>query len=159
MGLFGMVLAATAMAAGFIASLAHLTPSNGAYVFGNAKITGVALEVIILLNTLLFAGTVSSMLINSFAGLMVYSMLELGLAIKGGKKLRWDSSKWRTKRLGFYTEEIAPTLTSETLAEVVFGGLVSFKNGAIKFGSTLFSLIFGKNKTEEQINDNAAVAA
>jgi uncharacterized membrane protein len=156
MGLFGMVLAATAMAAGFIASLAHLTPSNGAYVFGNAKITGVVLEVIILLNTLLFAGTVSSMLINSFAGLIVYSMLELGLAIKGGKKLRWDKSKWKTRTLGFYTEDIAPSLTSETLAEIVFGSLVKLKNGVIKFGSKLFSLIF-RSKTEEQ--NNAAVAA
>ena len=118
-------------------TIAHLGGKN--YVFGNAKVFGVILEGLVLWNTIMFAGTVTSLLINTISGLMVYGILELGASIYGGKGLRWSWSEKGNGRLGFYTVEVLPTLTMESFVNKVASTIKGLKNFVVNLYHSVFS--------------------
>ena len=122
---------------GLVQTIAHLGGKN--YVFGNAKVFGVILEGLVLWNTIMFAGTVTSLLINTISGLMVYGILELGASIYGGKGLRWSWSEKGNGRLGFYTVEVLPTLTMESFVNKVASTIKGLKNFVVNLYHSVFS--------------------
>ena len=122
---------------GLVQTIAHLGGKN--YVFGNAKVFGVILEGLVLWNTIMFAGTVTSLLVNTISGLMVYGILELGASIYGGKGLRWSWSEKGNGRLGFYTVEVLPTLTMESFVNKVASTIKGLKNFVVNLYHSVFS--------------------
>ena len=122
---------------GLVQTIAHLGGKN--YVFGNAKVFGVILEGLVLWNTIMFAGTATSLLINTISGLMVYGILELGASIYGGKGLRWSWSEKGNGRLGFYTVEVLPTLTMESFVNKVASTIKGLKNFVVNLYHSVFS--------------------
>lgn len=125
--LLTVIFGGCAVALGLVQTIYHIGGGKSGYVFGNAAIFGIVLEALVLWNTIMFAGTVTSLLINTVSGLMVYGILELGASIYGGKGLRWSWSEKGNGRLGFYTVDILPTLTME-----VFGNKVASAIGGLK---------------------------
>ena len=122
---------------GLVQTIAHLGGKN--YVFGNAKVFGVILEGLVLWNTIMFAGTATSLLINTISGLMVYGILELGASIYGGKGLRWSWSEKGNGRLGFYTVEVLPTLTMESFVNKITSTIKGLKNFVVNLYHSVFS--------------------
>lgn len=135
--LLTVLFGGAAVAAGLVQTIAHLGGKN--YVFGNAKIFGVVLEVLVFWNTIMFAGTVTSLLINTISGLMVYGILELGAAIYGGRGLRWSWSEKGNGRLGFYTVEVLPTLTMEVFGNKITSTIKGLKNFVVNLYHSVFS--------------------
>jgi hypothetical protein len=87
----------------------------------------------------MFAGTVTSLLINTISGLMVYGILELGASIYGGKGLRWSWSEKGNGRLGFYTVEVLPTLTMETFGNKITSTIKGLKDFVVRMYNSVFS--------------------
>ena len=133
--LFSILIGGAFVAAGLIQTIVHLGGKN--YVFGNAKIFGVILEALVLWNTIMFAGTVTSLLINTASGLFVYGILELGASIYGGKGIRWSWAQKGNGRLGFYTVEIAPTLTIEVFGQKIISAVIGLKDFAVSLFRSL----------------------
>ena len=109
-----IIFGAAAVAVGSVQTISHLAGGKATYLFGNAHFFGVLLEGVVLWTTIMSAGTISGLLINTLAGLMIYGILELGAKIKGGKRICW---KWELRsngRLGFYTVDIKPTMNLKT---------------------------------------------
>lgn len=127
-----------AVSLGLIQTLYHIGGGKSGYVFGNAKIFGVILEALVLWNTIMFAGTVTSLLINTVSGLFVYGILELGASIYGGKGIRWSWAQKGNGRLGFYTVEIAPTLTIEVFGQKIISAVIGLKDFAVSLFRSLF---------------------
>jgi hypothetical protein len=127
--LFTVLFGGLAVSLGLVQTIYHIGGGKSGYVFGNAAIFGIVLEALVLWNTVMFAGTVTSLLINTISGLMVYGILELGASIYGGKGLRWSWSEKGNGRLGFYTVEVLPTLTMALFAKWIKQKLGSFKYG------------------------------
>lgn len=138
---FTILFGGMAVSLGLIQTVYHIGGGKSGYVFGNAKIFGIVLEALVLWNTIMFAGTVTSLLINTVSGLFVYGILELGASIYGGKGLRWSWAEKGNGRLGFYTVEVLPTLTME-----VFGNkIISAVKGLKDFVTSLYYSVFPKN--------------
>ena len=135
--LLTVIFGGAACAAGLVQTLAHLGGKN--YIFGNAKVFGVVLEALVLWNTIMFAGTVTSLLINTISGLMVYGILELGASIYGGKGLRWSWSEKGNGRLGFYTVEVLPTLTMEAFGNKITSTIKGLKNFVVNLYHSVFT--------------------
>lgn len=137
MSLLMILFGAMALAVSSIQTIAHLAGSNADYVFGNAHFFGILLEGMVLWTTIMSSGTISGLLINSVAGLMIYAILEFGKKWKGGKQVHWRWSLIRNGNYGFYTTDIAPTIT---LASFVKSIVNSIKNSI----GTIISSIKGK---------------
>lgn len=135
--LLTVIFGGVAVALGLVQTIAHLGGKD--YVFGNAKIFGVILEGLVLWNTIMFAGTATSLLINTVSGLMVYGILELGASIYGGKGLRWSWSEKGNGRLGFYTVEVLPTLTMEVFGDKVISAVKGLKDFVVNLYHSVFS--------------------
>ena len=135
--LLTVIFGGMAVAFGLVQTIAHLGGKN--YVFGNAKIFGIVLEALVLWNTIMFAGTVTSLLINAISGLMVYGILELGASIYGGKGLRWSWSEKGNGRLGFYTVEVLPTLTMEVFGDKIISAFKGLKDFVVNLYHYVFS--------------------
>ena len=128
-----------AVAAGLVQSVYHILGGKSGYVFGNAMIFGIILEALVLWNTIMFAGTVTSLLINTISGLMVYGILELGASIYGGKGLRWSWSEKGNGRLGFHTVEVLPTLTMEAFGNKITSTIKGLKDFVVNLYHSVFS--------------------
>lgn len=130
--LLTVIFGGCAVALGLVQTIYHLGGGKSGYVFGNAAIFGIVLEALVLWNTIMFAGTVTSLLINTVSGLMVYGILELGASIYGGKALRWSWSEKGNGRLGFYTVEVLPTLTMEVFVNKVSSAISGLKDFVVR---------------------------
>lgn len=128
-----------AVSLGLVQTIYHIGGGKSGYVFGNAAIFGIVLEALVLWNTVMFAGTVTSLLINTISGLMVYGILELGASIYGGKGLRWSWTEKGNGRLGFYTVEVLPTLTMEVFTDKVISVATGVKDFVVNLYHSLFS--------------------
>ena len=127
MSLLTIVFSAVAVSASLILTINHLIPGNG-YVFGNAEFFTAIAEVGIIVQVFLFSGTISSLLINSIAGLFIGTMLMAGRFFYGGKKVGWSWANRKNGKFGFSVTEIPPAITSETLPEFIAN---TFKSTAI----------------------------
>ena len=137
--LLTVIFGGMAVALGLVQTIYHIGGGKSGYVFGNAKVFGVVLEALVLWNTIMFAGTVTSLLINTISGLMVYGILELGASIYGGKGLRWSWAEKGNGRLGFYTVEVLPTLTVETFGNKIASTIKGLKNFVVNLYHSVFS--------------------
>jgi hypothetical protein len=130
-----MLFASTAVAVGGLQLLSHLGSTK--YLWGNAKAFGIAIEGYTFFTTLLTAGTVSGLIINTMAGLIAWGFLELGSAIYGGTKVIWKYTDMDLMKFkfGFSTIEIKPTLTAESFAKWMKGMFSSIKSGILNMVS------------------------
>ena len=138
------LFASTAVAIASLQLLSHF--GSGKILFGNARLFGIAIEGYTFWTTMLTAGTVSGLLINTLAGLIAWGLLEVGAAMFGGTRVIWswndvDLGNWK---FGFSTKQIAPTLTLEVFASMIVSTFNTVKTGAMR----LFNLV----KTDSSVS-------
>jgi hypothetical protein len=153
MSFFMIVLAGAAVAAGLIQTISHLSPGGAKYLWGNHKAFGIGLELMVLWTTIISAGTVSALLVNTLAGLFAWGLLALGAVIFGGTKICWSWDKVNLKQmeLGFYTVDIIPTLTLSAFADLLVNGIKSFFSGMAILSAMVFERLFSAPKVEPEI--------
>ena len=150
MAIGSILLGGAFLAASLVLTINHLIPFKG-YVFGNAEVfTGVA-EVLIIWQTIISAGSITALMMNSAAGLFIGIMLAFGRYLYGGKKLSWNWKDRSNGKAGFSTEIIDAKANLETLPEIIVSSFSFVFGGVITVLSGIWSIIslkyFGESAT------------
>lgn len=153
MSLLTIVFSAVAVSASLILTMKHLLPSG--WVFGNAEAFTAVAEVIIIGQVLLFSGTISSLLINSLAGLFIGSLLLLGRFFYGGKKISWSWTNRKNGKFGFSVTHIPPSITSETFPEFIANTIKSIATTVWNMTLGIFNVFFTPKPEPEPELDHA----
>ena len=94
-----VVIGSLAVGISFVQTIADMPFSK--YLLGNIGVTAFLLELLILANLLLFAGTVASMVINALAGIIAIMILKSVSSWVDTKVVTWKYADISNGRLGF----------------------------------------------------------
>ncbi|EIJ35295.1 hypothetical protein [Thiothrix nivea] len=136
-----LLFAAVVITYGSYQSMNHLPFTK--YVVGHAELFSLLFQIAVVANMLLAGTSFIAFMANSLAAVLFPMVLIAIRRFKGGKRIRWNLSKLRSKTLGFWVETIEPEVNAESFGEELRKGITTLLGGTFRFVKTF---IFGRTE-------------